>query len=517
MTPLLLLTLGAALGAEALDVDFEDDAGPWEGGAVSGGVLALDGGSAAVELGALASLTATLRLRAVGEGTVSVSAGDATWAAAYAEGGALTLGEEGLPFPYGHYTLAPDDAPVLRAGTDYWEAGGVLHCDIHYDDASSTYFLFYTGVMSPGYGYRQIGIATSPDAETWTRYAGNPVLTIDYSADIDGVHVHMPTVVTDDDGTWHMFYSCYQNDVGNRACHATSPDGYAWTPEGVALDFGEAGEFDDAGVRMPDVLIGDDGTWHMLYNGTRWGEHYGPTGHATSADGWTWTREDAVSDDEYRLQGGGMVETAYGVEQWWNCEDVFCYSVADPDDWSVWTDADEVVLAKGWAPWSEGYVQAPSPWVIDDTYHLWFNAYDPYSGLETLGHARSEPAPGSWFELTLSWDGEALTASMDGGPALTTPLAEASGLRVSATGQAEVDYAYMAYSLREDDPGDSDAGDSDAGDSDAGDSDQGDTGPVADVPTEAKGGCGCGGGGAAGLILLAVLPVARRRRGVGRG
>ena len=52
------------------------------------------------------------------------------------------------------------------------------------------------------------------------------MLTIDYDLEaVDGVHVHMPTVTRATDGTWHMFYACYQNNVGNRLCHATSPDG----------------------------------------------------------------------------------------------------------------------------------------------------------------------------------------------------------------------------------------------------------------------------------------------------
>ena len=143
----------------------------------------------------------------------------------------------------------------------------------------------HCAVLVTGYAYRQIGVATSPDGETWTRYEGNPVLTIDYSNDVDGVHVHMPTVVIGPDATWQMYYSCYQNNVGNRICRASSPDGLTWTPEGVVLDQGAEGEFDEGSLRSPDVLIAEDGTWVMLYNGTDPEQHYGPTGLATSPDG----------------------------------------------------------------------------------------------------------------------------------------------------------------------------------------------------------------------------------------
>ena len=34
-----------------------------------------------------------------------------------------------------------------------------------------------------------------------------------------------------------------------------------------------------------------------------------------------------------------------------------------------------VVMEKGFADWSDGYLQAPSPWLVDTTWHMWFNAY----------------------------------------------------------------------------------------------------------------------------------------------
>lgn len=517
ITLLLLTTL--ALADDYTDL-FDADLGRWEGGRVEGGALVVDDDVATLNLGAMSSFEATFRLTKTDAGALTVKAGEARWKADYVEDGWISLGEAGLPFPQGHRELVPDASPVIEPGDDYWDGANTLHCEVYFDAASATWFLYWTGEMGSGYPYRQIGVATSTDGETWTKYAGNPVLTIDYDrTTVDGIHVHMPTVAVDEDRIWHMYYACYQNDVGNRICHATSPDGLSWTPQGVVLDKGGAGEFDEGSLRMPDVLVDDAGAWHMLYNGTDPDQHYGPTGYATSADGWTWEKHGAITDDETRLQGGGMVQTAYGVEQWWNCDDVFCYSVADPADLTTWEDWPEVVLEKGWADWSSGYIQAPSVWLSDYTYHLWFNAYDYAVDDEVIAHAKTVPLPGQTFTLSLSWDGATLKASMDGGPELETPLSAADGLSIVSTGATALDEVSVSYALVPTETGETgETGEAPHETGETGTPDSPDDGqPPADTGEEKSGGCGCAsapGGGWLGVLGLALL--ARRRRSPAR-
>lgn len=541
---------------------FSTESETWVGGTVADGVLALDGDSASVSLAGAQTLSARLRIRQRDAATLQVevsgrastSPAAASWIADYADGGGVTFrddqgAEETGHFPHTHRSWVPDADPALTGDPDtYWEAGSILHSEIHRDAATGEWTLFYTGAMSPGYGYRQIGLATSADGETWTKHAGNPVITIDYdTSTIDGIHAHMPSVVVDGVGTWHMYHSCYQNSVGNRICHATSADGRAWTrpPYGegrVALDLGESGSFDDASLREPEVVIADDGAFQMFYVGTQASEHYGPAGLARSTDGGhTWERVAQVTTAESELQGGSVLQSAYGLEHWYQCGPNICFAASQPDadtgalDWTAWTlYGDDPVLRPGWASWNRSYIQAPTVTVGPDgrTLHMWFNANDYDVNVEVLGHARSTPRPDVWSTLDLAWDGTELSVSWEGGPPHTARLDSLTALTLSSTGAAELDEARLEWTpAATTDTGDDGAGDggdgggaggdTDAGTADAGTSDSG----TADAPVNdpSGGGCaGCSGGAASSggttraagpaALLLGLLGLARRRR-----
>lgn len=513
----MLLALAATVFADQseatgdYEADFSEDDGAWSAdGVVTEGSLQVTNGDAVLAADVpthLDAFTLTARLRLTTEGSFSFGAGSSVVTVSIRPGdGSVSFGDTTLPLPMTHLAWTPEADAVLEAAGDSWEAGGTAHAEVFRDD-DGTWFLYYTAWFGPpGYGYRQLGLATSPDGVTWTRYAENPVLTIDYDLEaVDGVHVHMPTVTKAADGTWHMFYACYQNNVGNRLCHATSSDGYAWTPLGVAIDKGAVGEFDEGNLRMPDVWIDPAGAWHLWYDGTDPEEHYGPTGYATSPDGYTWTKQGEVLDFEHALQGLSVVETPYGLDAVYNHDDYFVHATASPEAPTIWTETG-TVLTKGWSWWNDGYIQAPTLWLDGTTYRMWFNGYTYTDGFERIGTAHTEPTPGTWLDVQFMLVDGTLRLSVDGAERRVNLPAGADGaIHLSAAGTAELDtfaLEWMAYSGGGDEPEDSGGGD---------------TGGDASGDVEAKG-CGCGSGGdvgAAGVAIAGIATGVRRRRAGG--
>ncbi len=72
-----------------------------------------------------------------------------------------------------------------------------------------------------------------------------------------------------------------------------TPQPISYTNHGLVLPLGEAGDFDDAAIYIPQV-IHRDGRFHMFYSGFP-NRNYtdGAIGYATSLDGFTWTKHEA--------------------------------------------------------------------------------------------------------------------------------------------------------------------------------------------------------------------------------
>ncbi len=148
----------------------------------------------------------------------------------YSLGGELILRATATS-PSGPWTL--DETPLLVKGASGhdWDSGWIQPwMALHTPDG---YFIYYTGSKGG------IGVATSPDGLTWTKYddpattepiykSSDPILVIN-PAGWDDYFIDDPTVRWTENG-YEMFYDAW-GELGSTMAigYATSPDGIHWT------------------------------------------------------------------------------------------------------------------------------------------------------------------------------------------------------------------------------------------------------------------------------------------------
>lgn len=156
-----------------------------------------------------------------------------------------------------------NQGPVLTENPSGWEndgGTGSLH-GLRIGSAffdSGTYYLYYSADLNNGGG--SIGVATSTDGVTFTKYVGNPILT-PAGQGYDDVYKVECAFVIKEESSWTMIYSSIDNThVPIALRYATSSDGLTWT-KGLTdvLTI-------DPSVFLPTTFPG----WHQVHkiNGT---------------------------------------------------------------------------------------------------------------------------------------------------------------------------------------------------------------------------------------------------------
>lgn len=189
--------------------------------------------------------------------------------------------------PDGFHWTKYTNNPVLSSTPGTFENDAVFEPVVVYD--GTRFHMWYAGASQSGTAYA-VGYATSSDGINWTKHANNPVLQPGppRSWDEQGV---FPSAVIFDGSTFKMWYSGIKQDFA-RTGYATSSDGINWTKHAgnPVLEVGPAGSWDSDLIWTPDVHF-DGTTYHMWYNG------FNPSaariGHATSPDGFQWTKDPA--------------------------------------------------------------------------------------------------------------------------------------------------------------------------------------------------------------------------------
>jgi predicted GH43/DUF377 family glycosyl hydrolase len=231
------------------------------------------------------------------------------------------------------------------------------------------------------------------------------VLAADAGTEAESVEVTRPFVLAEDDGLT-MWYAAHGPDEVAIA-RARSRDGIRWEREGIVLRPEEPWE--KRALMCPSVLRDEDGTYHLWYSA---GERYEPDaiGYAMSADGITWQRvdrgpvlrPDEASDWEKSRVAGAHVFTQDGwlFAAYIGFADGFedsSIGIARSGDGIRWLrHAGNPVITPG-DPGEFDSINVYKPFVVVDNgeWRLWFNGSSPLAGddaspenrIERIGYA----------------------------------------------------------------------------------------------------------------------------------
>lgn len=126
---------------------------------------------------------------------------------------------------YNRVTWTTRPSAVLEPSQDpnAWDSGVVYAPSVIFDgsDFELWYSAFGQNALAP-----KIGIATSPDGATWTRFATNPILGPDSPGSWDSAGVEQPSVVVGQSGLL-LYYDGFSNTEGARIGLATGPQSIA--------------------------------------------------------------------------------------------------------------------------------------------------------------------------------------------------------------------------------------------------------------------------------------------------
>ncbi len=265
--------------------------------------------------------------------------------------------------------------PVLDLGSaGSWDDQLVNNPCVIYD--GTTYKMWYAGYKT---NY-QIGYATSSDGINWTKYSGNPVLTLGSPGSWEDTYVYHPTVIFN--GTsYEMWYTGY-NGTNEQIGYATSSDGITWTKHSGNPIIGAGTSWESNGVGNPTVLY--NGTnyemWYAGYNSTN-----SKIGYATSSDGVNWTKyvSNPVLDlgttgtwDDLHVTAAEVLYVGSNYKMWYSGYDGTNYRIgyATSSDGKTWTKyVSNPVLDLGTTgTWDVDGVLSPSILFDGITYKMWY-------------------------------------------------------------------------------------------------------------------------------------------------
>ncbi|MBT4036120.1 MAG: hypothetical protein HOB84_05345 [Candidatus Marinimicrobia bacterium] len=174
--------------------------------------------------------------------------------------------------------------PIFN-GSQIWDDLAVINPTVLYEDGA---YKMWFGGRNVGLQI-QIGYATSQDGIVWDELS-DPVLTVGSNGEFDSQDLKAICVLHDDN-EYKMYYTATNSSAMPRLGLATSPDGITWTKyaQNPILELGEAGSWNESRSHNASV-IKRNGLYYMWFSGRNSNFEIG-MGLAYSSDGITWEED----------------------------------------------------------------------------------------------------------------------------------------------------------------------------------------------------------------------------------
>jgi predicted GH43/DUF377 family glycosyl hydrolase len=296
--------------------------------------------------------------------------------------------------------------PIVKKGTgSSWDNTHVNRAFVLYNGTG--YMMWYGGTDA---SKLQIGFATSSDGISWTKYSGNPVLTIS-SSGWDSRHVTSPFVLYDGK-TYKMWYQGQDASTDWQIGYATSTDGINWNKysNNPVLKIGSSG-WDSHYVTNPNIYY-DGSQYKMWFTGL--GDIGGGNvpyqiGYATSIDGINWDKylNNPIITASGFYTGVGHLSVHYEKGKYYGYygrkfsstnHEIYHATSVDGINWVNYPN--NPVLTKGSSgSWDDNFVLTPRIFFNDNQYFLYHAGNDgsnsqiglARSKFNTSGNLTSEP------------------------------------------------------------------------------------------------------------------------------
>ncbi len=208
-----------------------------------------------------------------------------------------------------NFSFAAQQEVLPVGGSGKWDSGNIFQPDVFFHEGQ--FHMLYVGFDNTRQRFGKIGYATSPNGLSWTKYAGNPILS---PPNPDGLLLS-PSAVWDGN-QWVLYagVATTGNIVGDENIRATAPElSGAWTIDSTPI-LPKRGLSAWDRKSQPASIFYDGTQFDMYYMGIGGGGIQ--MGLATSQDGLDWMRHDLPETTAGRLDGSDPILGVGDGDSW---------------------------------------------------------------------------------------------------------------------------------------------------------------------------------------------------------